>query len=45
MKKYYPYKSIVAACTLRKDFENQQGAVIDRKLDVALQVALLGGAE
>jgi len=35
----------VAARALREDFEDEQGAVVDRAVEVPLEVALLAGAE
>ena len=37
--------ALVAARTLGKDFQNQQGPVVDRQLQAALEVALLGRTE
>ena len=37
--------AFVAACTLGKDFQNQQGAVVHRHAHVTLKIALLRGAE
>src|SRR5690606_6992744 len=33
--------AFVAACTLSKDLQDQHGPIIDRHLDMALQIALL----
>ena len=37
--------TLMAARALREDFQNQQGAVIDRQPNVPLQIALLAGAQ